>query len=103
VVGHYRLLDDGGWGGLGQPVAVDLNGDGILDLLASNWGAVNYFLTEDGGYGIPSFVDFPGPYLGGILASGDLDSDGRQDVIAVGSIYLDGTVGFVVLLNTCGH
>jgi hypothetical protein len=80
-------------------VAVDLNGDGISDLVATEGDSnLEVFLARSGSphYGQPASVD------GGVegdfasFAVGDLNGDGRPDVAEVN------VSGAVVLLNGCG-
>ena len=75
--------------------ASDMNGDGNTDLAAvlDNGGSVGA-IFGDGAGGFASPVPFPGSDFGtNAIAIGDMNSDGRPDVVAAGS----GVVG--VLLN----
>src|SRR6185503_11289511 len=72
----------------------DLNGDGNMDFVSADVPGV---LFGDGAGGLASPVTYPGSGFGGIaIAIGDMNSDGRPDVVGVSP----GTVG--VFLNTFG-
>jgi hypothetical protein len=73
------LVDYGVSGTDAKPIAADLNGDGDLDLLAAGNSYANHWVTILDGRGDCTF----GPNFSGgqNLAFGDLDGDGRQDMV----------------------
>jgi hypothetical protein len=78
-------------------LADDLSGDGLPDLFAATLGALRVF-TSDGqrGFVAAAHVGDDGQLeLGAAAVSGDLDGDGRVDLV------VSGEDGARVLLNTC--
>jgi hypothetical protein len=79
------VLGSCGWG----LAAVDLNGDGAVDLLPAGSGAPTYALLNVGGSLISSReIRFDGAELppGNGLAAGDINQDGRPDIVLVRSV-----------------
>jgi hypothetical protein len=78
------VLGSCGWG----MAAVDLNGDGAVDLLPAGSGAPTYALLNVGGSLTSSKeIRFDGAELppGNGLAAGDINQDGRPDIVLVRS------------------
>jgi hypothetical protein len=85
-------------------LAADLDGDGALDLASASSGAGSGagsvgVLRADGAGGLLPRVDFPVGEQTSCLAAGDLDRDGRLDLVAGNA---DGASGLRVLLNQGG-
>lgn len=76
-----RLVPFAGYGGQVSVALGDMNGDGVLDVIA---GATNgHVKVLDGltGAELKSFLAYAG-YAGGVrVAAGDVDGDGRADII----------------------
>jgi hypothetical protein len=72
-------------------LAVDLDGDGHLDALASKGGAEFHVLHGDGSGGFGLQVDHDG--LGGPIVPADLDGDGDLDIVGTLSSTGDQWVG----------
>jgi hypothetical protein len=89
------------------PMALgDLNGDGKPDLAVINSSGVSVLMNASGDAGSPAFapqVLYPVGYLPAAVAIGDLNGDGKPDLVA-GTAFLtktDPTAGAAsVLLNT---
>lgn len=92
------VLPGDGTGGFGPPlqslnglgsaglIAVDLDDDGLLDLLATNPGAGSVQVLGSAGDGTFSLLrEFPVAAGIDALAMGDLNADGRADVVAGGT------------------
>ena len=78
---------------------VDLDGDGFLDMIGPNGGQGNpdpkmtfRFGDSSGGYGPPVVID--SPIIGECLSVGDLNNDGKPDVV-VASFYQNAIEVFV--------
>lgn len=77
--------------------AGDYNGDGLLDLVVTNFSHDHTTLYENGPPGVFTDVSYPsgvastaGPYLGWGVGLVDLDNDGRLDLfVANGHVYPD--------------
>ena len=86
--------------------AVDLNGDGKLDLLTANYGAatgpntlgLSMLLQGATAGAFPTHVEYATDYRAAALAVGDLDGDGRPDVV-VANAGLPGFPGSVSVLR----
>ena len=85
-------------GALTSGVAADLNGDGYVDLVVVGtltYGVVTYLGDGTGKFGSPKFFDLEAfTYLSGI-AAGDLNSDGKLDVV----VTAEGNAAAFVLLG----
>jgi hypothetical protein len=99
-IGAYRFADAGlvllsdtaTVGGGPYGIALDLNGDGVDDLVAGS----SVYLGRDGGgvYGTPALLYLFTAY--GDFARGDLNGDGRIDLVQA-----QGSTGLAVFLNNC--
>jgi hypothetical protein len=73
-------------------VAADLDGDGDQDLVTSNYPPDAsetlsvFFQTSSGSFErVPELLHHPGGLFGRFLEAADLDGDGHQDLLSVGS------------------
>lgn len=76
----------GGRWGMGG-VAGDLNGDGALDLVVTEWGRDRVFLGGDGFQEVTAGAGLVGSFWGSSAALLDADADGILDLVVVN--YLD--------------
>jgi len=93
--------------------AADMNGDGILDIVTANWtdGSITVLLGNGSG-GFSAVVPQNPQSLSGIPYAGflflaDLNGDGRQDIVAIGtnggySVVLQSPVAGMVLTSSNG-
>jgi hypothetical protein len=84
-----------------QPAAIaaaDVDGDGDIDLLTANQASVSLLRNAGDGTFLPATAIPIGDYLGLNLAVGDLNRDGRVDMV-VGIAGSTGSVGVVVRLG----
>lgn len=80
-----------GLGAIGESAIVDLNGDGRVDLVFSGMLAPGRSLawiaqTSDGGFSAPNYIAAPIDANLWRLVAADLNSDGRVDLVSMGSI-----------------
>jgi hypothetical protein len=71
-------------GGVGRILVADIDGDGKPDLIATTFGGAVTVLRNKGGLTFAPHVDFPVELCVTGLASGDVNGDGRIDVITSG-------------------
>jgi Bacterial Ig-like domain (group 3)/FG-GAP-like repeat len=102
-----------GAGGFMYALAVvtgDLNGDGYLDLVVSNWcqninctggggGGVSVLLGNGNGTFQPAVTYGSSPAKGGAVALGDVNGDGNPDVLVNGAL-VDGGYAINLLLGS---
>jgi hypothetical protein len=94
----YSISGPSGVLGVGAGLAVDMNQDGITDLVISGYGSSALWLGHgpDAGFDLDSNFDIGGAI--GEMAAGDLNGDGRPDLVAAGA----GATGDTsVLVNEC--
>ncbi len=87
--GHFPVANDlFGLSGVATEIAVaDLDQDGILDIAATAGNAVEFAFGSGDGSFVPAEVFLlPAPFSEGIaLAAGDLNEDGRPDLLVLAS------------------
>jgi hypothetical protein len=76
----------------------DFDGDGDQDLVGLHNGGVELLVNQGGGtFGNPSSLPIPFGYSGQVLATGDLDGDGRSEIVVV-AIDFNGINGDTYLI-----
>ena len=86
-----------------KSVAVDLDGDGSLDLAVVNSEDHTVsVLLNDGSGSFPAHVDYASHYLPTDISAADLDGDGDVDLVAPNSDAYDRSVVSVILNNGDG-
>ena len=79
-------------------VITDVNGDGIPDLLGYDGSIKVQFGNGNGTFRTGPETDFPNVSEEGGYAVGDINGDGKVDVVALGYSAPDGPYGFQVML-----
>ncbi len=66
---------------LWDAAVADVNGDGVLDMVAQVQDRIQVLLSKSGGYSVTSPADISGLSQGSAIALGDLTGDGKPDLV----------------------